>query len=79
MAAPYTRVASIAARATPARSHGGGSSLQSCIPRCLHVAGHARPGRGAARLAGEPHGLLVFVAVFLGGGWLIGWADAAPR
>ena len=30
-------------------------------------------------LAGEPYGLIVFLAVFLGGGCLLGWVDAAPR
>jgi hypothetical protein len=33
----------------------------------------------ATWLAGEPSGLLVFLAVFLGGGVLLGWVDATPR
>jgi hypothetical protein len=50
----------------------------------LALTGAARGGRFVlaavgARLAGEPYGRIVFLAVFLGGGGLLGWVDAAPR
>jgi hypothetical protein len=50
----------------------------------LAVRGAALGGRfvlaaAGVWLAGEPYGLIVFLAVFLGGGCLLGWVDAAPR